>query len=301
MGTKSKPPVVIKSSGGGTEVPLQDGLPPFKRYIDIEGQNRNKKTLTRLFFATPSDEDLADTVILKKSDQFALMVSGANMPYTRHSNATTPLIQHCKGLGFTDNFATDLVRLVINHLQGKKLTNGMIVDYITSLRRFVDFIATRSPMPIFLTDIDKQIWLDYMGVMEIDEAANRKRYFNNARAPFKAYGPTSHGGWLASFPFRERQRPKPSLEHGSELFEAKDYSDSVMYQLLALFIYEFDRRIGYLKRYERITEADMLKDRLHHGRQAVRGNGDKLNLLREWLGDEVAGYEVLIDHYLRKH
>lgn len=301
MGTKSKPPVVIKSSGGGTEVPPQDGLPPFKRYIDIEGQKRNKKILTRLFFATPSDEELADTVILKKSDQFALAVSGANMPYTAHSNATTPLIQHCKSLGFTDNFATDLVRLVINHLQGKKLTNGMIVDYITALRRFVDFIATRSPMPIFLTDIDKQIWLDYMGIMEIDESANRKRNFNNARAPFKAYGPTSHGGWLASFPFRERQRPKPSLEHSSELFEAMDYSDSVMYQLLALFIYEFDRRIGYLKRYERITEADMLKDRLYHGRQAVHGNGDKLNLLREWLGDEVAGYEVLIDHYLMHH
>ncbi len=74
MGTKSKPPVVIKSSGGGTEVPPQDGLPPFKRYIDIEGQKRNKKILTRLFFATPSDEELADTVILKKSDQFALAV-----------------------------------------------------------------------------------------------------------------------------------------------------------------------------------------------------------------------------------
>lgn len=80
-----------------------------------------------------------------------------------------------------------------------------------------------------------------------------------------------------------------------------DYSDSVMYQLLALFIYEFDRRIGYLKRYERITEADMPKDGLYYGCQAVRGNGDKLNFLREWLGDEVAGYEVLIDHYLVHH
>ena len=301
MGTKSKPPVVIKAGGGGTEVPPPDGLPPFKRYIDIEGQKRNQKTLTRLFFATPSDDDVADTEKLKQSTHFALAVSGANMPYTGRSDATTPLIQHCKSLGFSDDFATDFVRMVINYLQGKKLTNGAIREYVFSLRLFVEFIAARSPLPLLLTDIDKQIWLDYMGVMETNGGAKAKRNFNNARAPFTAYCPTSHGGWLASFPFRERQRTKPSPEHSSELFEAKDYSDGVMYQLLALFIYEFDRRIGYLKRYARITEADMPKDWLYPGRRAVRGKGDKLKLLREWLGDEVAGYEVLIDHYLMHH
>lgn len=298
MGTKSKPPVVIESSGGGTEVAPQDGLPPFKRYIDIEGQKRGKKILTRLFLSTPSDEDVVNTVKLKKSNRFAFEVSGANMPYMSNANAIMPLGQHCSSLGLSDDFATDFVRLVINHLQGKNKTGGAIREYANSLRIFVEFIAARSPKPRLLTDINKQIWLDFMQVMDRNEEVQGKKYFYNARALFTAYRPTSQGGWLASLPFRMRQHTKHLPEHSSEIFEAKDYSDVVMYQLLALFIYEFDRRIGYLKRYERITEADMPKDWLYPGRKAVRGKGDKLNLLREWLSDEVAGYEVLIDHYL---
>lgn len=53
MGRKSKVPVKIDSSGGGTEVPPQDGLPPFKRFIDINGKEREQKIITRLFFVTP--------------------------------------------------------------------------------------------------------------------------------------------------------------------------------------------------------------------------------------------------------
>ncbi len=301
MGTKSKPPVVIESSGGGTDVPPQDGLPPFKRYIDIEGQKRGKKTVTRLFLAKPSDEDVVNTVKLKKSNQFAFVVSGANMPYMSNANAIVSLSQYCCSLGLSDDFATDFVRLVINHLQGKNRTDGAIREYVNSLRIFAEFIAARSPKPHLLTDIDKQIWLDFMQAMGTDEEAQGKKYFNNARAPFTAYWATSHGAWLSSFPFRVSRRNKPLPEHSSEIFEAKDYSDVVMYQLLALFIYEFNRRIGYLKRYERITEADMPKDWLYPGRKALRGKGDKLNLLREWLSDEVEGYEVLIDHYLMHH
>lgn len=301
MGIKSKPPVVIKASGGGTEVPPKDGLPLFKRYIDIEGQQRGEKTVTRLFLDTPSDEDVADTVKLKKSNQFVFSVSGANMPYGNKVSASTPLCRDCNRLGFTGDFATDFVRLVINHLQGKKKTGGVIREYVSSLRIFLEFIATRSPKPLLLTEIDKQTWLDFMKTMETDEKVQGKKHFNNARATFAAYLPTSHGGWLTSFPFRNNRHKNTSREHSSEIFEAKDYSDVLMYQLLALFVYEFDRRIGYLKRYEHITEAGMPKEWLYPDRKAVRGQGDKLDLLRAWLSDEEVGYEILIDHYLLHH
>lgn len=303
MGTKSKPPVEIESNGGGTEVPSQDGLPPFKPYIDIEGQQRGQKTLTRLFLTTPSDEDVADTVKLKESKQFVFVVISAKMPYFRAST-TSPLFQHCKVLGFSDDFATDLVRLVINHLQGKHLASNSVSDAEKAQRKFVEFLAAHSKKPLSLNDIDKGIWIEFLAVMEADQRKGAKGIFNSSRAPFIAYGPTSHSGWLANFPFRNRRRTKPSPEHSSELAEARDYSDVVMYQLLSLFIYEFNRRIEYLKRYERITEEDMPKDWLYPGRPAVRGNGrstDIGQLLRKWLRDEEAGYEVLINHYLMHH
>jgi hypothetical protein len=137
--------------------------------------------------------------------------------------------------------------------------------------------------------------------MEADQRQVAKEFFNYSRAPFTAYGPTSHSGWLASIPFRVRRRTKPSPEHTSELAEATDYSDVVMYQLLSLFIYEFERRIGYLKRYEHISEADMPKDWIYPGRKRLKGKGglvDTGQLVRQWLQDEDAGYEILIDHYL---
>lgn len=302
MGRKSKPPVNIKPTiGSGTEVEPQDGLPAFARFIDIRGLMHGQKILTRFFLATPSSEDVADTCKLKESAQFPLKVMAANMPYMHGVKNVPALFDHCKTLGFLDDFATDIVRLVINHLQGKHLGAGSVSKTAGGLQKFVNFLACHSKKPSSLTDIDKDIWLDFLTTMEASPRKDAQVIFNAARAPFKGYGPTSHSGWLASIPFRDKRRTKPLPEHTSELAEATDYSDVVMYQLLALFIYEFDRRIGYLKRYERISEADMPNDWIYPGRRRVKGKGglfDTTQLLRQWLQDEEAGYVVLLDHYL---
>ena len=58
MGTKSKPPVEIQPGGCGTEVPHQDGLPRFQRFVDIHGLKRGQKSITRLFLAAATNEDV---------------------------------------------------------------------------------------------------------------------------------------------------------------------------------------------------------------------------------------------------
>lgn len=285
-------------------MPQQDGLPPFKRYIDIEGQVRGQKAITRLFLATPSDEDVADTVKLKESKQIVLNVIAAKMPYNKGGKTNTPLFQHCKVLGFSDDFATDFVRLLINHLEGRQQSFSSVSSTENALRIFLKFLATHSQKLLTLTDIDKDIWKAYLDFMAADQRRDANKVFNCARAPFIAYVPTSQSGWLASFPFPERRCTNPSREHSSDLAEVRDYSDVVLYQLLSLFIYEFHRRIEYLKRYERMTEAKMPKDWLYPGRRGVHGIGRSIDtgqLLREWLCDEGTGYEVLIDHYLMHH
>lgn len=300
MGTKSKPPVEIETNVGGTEVPPRDGLPAFARFIDIHCLKRGQKALTRLFLAAPSNEDVADTLKLKESRP-ELVVLRAYMPYMLGIKAKPALFVHSKNLGLADDVAIDLVRLVINHLEGKHLGTDSVRRTAMALHEFVEFLAAQSQKPSTLTDIKKDIWLAFLAAREADQREGAKDIFNFSRAPFVGYGPTSLGGWLASIRFSEARRNKPSSEHTSELAEAKDYSDVVMYQLLSLFIYEFERRIGYLKRYEHITEAAMPKDWLYPGRRPVPGKRslrDTVQLVREWLQDEDAGYEVLIDHYL---
>lgn len=204
-------------------------------------------------------------------------------------------------MGFADDFATDLARLVINHLQGKNFGQSSVTKTTGAIQEFVTFLAAQTKKPRALTDINKDIWWAFLEAMEADQRKGTRAIFNYSRAPFAAYGPTSLSGWLAGIPFKVKRRTKPSLEHTSELAESKDYSDVVMYQLLSLFIYEFERRIGYLKRYESITDADMPKDWLYPGRNPITGKGylrDTVQLVRQWLQDEDAGYQVLIDHHL---
>lgn len=306
MGTKSKHPVVIKSNNqGGTDVPPRDGLPAFARFIDIQGLEREKSALTRLFLAAPTNEDAADTLKLKESRP-ELVVVAANVQSFRSPKPNPALFDHCRTLGFADDFATDIVRLVINYLQGKRLGKDTVSKTAAALRKFVEFLFAHSQKinTLTLTDIGRDIWLVFLEAMEADQRKHAKAIFNYSRAPFAAYGPTSHSGWLAGISFREKRRTKPSPEHTSELAETNDYSDAVMYQLLSLFIYEFERRIGYLKCYEQCSEADLPKDwSLRRGKPAkvAEGGVDKGQLVRLWLKDEDAGYEAIIDHYLMHH
>lgn len=303
MGTNSKPPVEIEPRARGTEVRHGDGLPEFARHIDIHGLKRGQKALTRLFLAAPTNEDVADT-LKKRESRPELVVLCASMPYFKGTKTSPALFDHCRSLGFADDFGIDLVRLVINHLQAKHLGPGSVQKTSSALLEFAKFLDANNHKPKSLTDIDKEIWLAFLGAMEADKRKQSKEFFNKSRAPFTAYEATSHRGWLASLPFRDKRRAKYSPDHTSNLAETKDYSDVVMYQLLSLFIYEFERRIGYLKRYERVSETDMPKDWLYPGRKPVRGNGrlfDTGQLTRLWLQDEDAGYEVLIDHHLMHH
>jgi hypothetical protein len=331
MGRKRTPPVTILATQGGTEVPPQDGLPAFQRYIDVRGEKRERKTLTRLFFVTPSVEEIEDWMIIFQSKDAEFTVLGARMPYMNRSvKVTQPLFEYFLAEGFSADFATDLVGLFINHLQGKHMGHSGVYTHALALRSFVDFLATHRERPLALADIDKQIWLDYLMFCEADQRTTAKQLFNSARIFFKNYPPTSLGGWLGLVSFREANRRIASQEHTSELAEERDYSDVVMYQLLALFIEGFQRRIGYLKRYERLGEADMPTDWIYPGRrkryvpdsegkkgpgrersEALEGAAWKRKrepnesetgqLLFKWLSDKEEGYQILIDHFIMHH
>lgn len=318
MGRKSKPPVeIVLLLDGRTEVAHQDGLPPFKSYIDVPFARSSGQTLTRLFFVMPTQEEIDDTVVLKKRMQQDLSVLCARMPFMPSGFSVSPaLYGYCSEKGFAEDLTKSLVRLVINYLQGKHLSSDSLSGKVRAYRYFVDFLAgqTRNPSQLTLPDIDKQFWLAYADALEGESAKGKYRWFCDARLLFSTYSPTSLRGWLSSITFGERNR-RPSPEHISELVDA-GYSDRVMYQILALCLEGFQRRIGYLKRYESLTAKDMPPDWLHPGRDTRKlahgASYGKIRkgetretevslLLSKWLNDEDDGYQILIDHFIMHH
>ncbi len=100
---------------GGTAVPPEDGLPPFRRFLDIEGKEYGKKLLIRLFFVTPSEEEISATEQKYKfSTGTTMYVIAARMPWIlKASDISTPLFDFCGSVGFAGDFSEDIVRLVI--------------------------------------------------------------------------------------------------------------------------------------------------------------------------------------------
>ncbi len=316
MGRKSKPPVVLSSTSDiRTEVPPVDGLPAFASYIDVPFERQRGRSVARLFFRRPSQGEIKDTTRLRELvGKENMSVLGARMPYMNRGAKVTPaLYEYCLEQGFSEDFAVDLVRLVINYLQGMHLASGTLADKLRRLRGFLDFLSSKTEKPLLLTlpDLGKQLWIDYLEFVELDPEVKATSVFNDVRCFFKSYAPTSLRGWLAQLTVVERKR-NPDSEHSSELVDAS-YSDAVMYQILAHCLEGFRRRIGYLKRYESLTEADMPSDWLYPGRnnrkhaqgmEMVKGcryETESFRLLMKWLNDEEAGYQTLIDHFIVHH
>jgi hypothetical protein len=266
---------------------------------------------------TPNQEEINQTVALYQSKKTDIHVLGASMPYMNGSNSIPPLFEYCLQKGFSEDFSANLVRLEINLVQARRNGRASISAFAAGAKEFVDWLSTNTKnlSKLTLTDISKETWMGYLQIKEADPRTSSKKLFNNARMPFVAYGPTALGGWLGQLTFTERRR-KPSQEHTSEMADTRDYSDVVMYQILALCIEGFQRRIGYLKHYESLTEADLPVDWLYSGRKKVHlpnaqgskggRNGESYEteqsrLLFHWLNDEDDGYQVLIDHHIMHH
>jgi hypothetical protein len=313
VGRKSKPPITIKPTAGGTEVPPSDGLPPFRRFLDVHGQVRRKSLLTRVFFVTPTDQEIQAAAEERKSlIDVQVYVIAAMMPWmTKGTRTSTPLYDHSKSKGFSDEFSSDIVRLVVNHLQGRHLGRNSLYQTDSAMKEFVNFLSSRSEKPHSIADIGKEMWVEYLDIRAKDKRKKSEFEYNYARRVFSAYPGTAFNGWLDGLMLKENKRRKLAPEHTSELADnTRDYSDAVMYQLLALFIYTFEQRIGFLKRYEQVTEADMPPDWIYPGRTKAfpgrigKGNlqpkvgllTDKTLLLEKWLRGEDGGYETIINH-----
>jgi len=298
MGKRYKPPVTLSTGEARTEVAPRDGLPEFRRFIDIgKEKGDGRKSLTRLFLAPPTPEDVADTTSLKKQWGQSLHVIGARMPFSHPGfKFRATLYEHCREKNFGEELARDIARLAIAYFQGAEVTGDTVGDKTRGVRTLVDFMATQfsDPASVSLSDLDKQFWVAFRDKQEECNSRSATKEFWSAAGIFKSHPITAHDGWLSKLKLGSQ------ADQPAQLFDA-NYSDAVMYQILALCLEGFERRIGYLKRYETLTDSDMPADWLYPGREKNKQFDEEYALISDWLSDSERGYEILIDHFILHH
>lgn len=315
MGRKKKSLVSIAGRQLGDVTVVTDRrLPAFRRFLDISFETAIGTEVTRWFFIRPTLEEIAETSKRYESLKGSFAVIAANIPVMHRSitSIRTPLFEYCQELGFSDQFAETLVRLLINFLIGKNYGAASIRHKAGSIEEFLICLAeSKNSLSAFeITDIDRKVWLDFLGKKESDSRTSSKAHFNNVTQIFRSHEMTNLGGWLNKLRFRKKNSTNPLPEHSSELSDS-GYSDVVIFQLLALFIEAFERRIGYLKRYESLAESDLPANWIYphcSGRewQVFRKEGKNNKrvataILEEWLNDKSNGYQILIDHHIMYH
>lgn len=311
MGRKSKQPVsIMLTDYTNSKDSSDDGLPKLVSFIDIPFDRQAGKFITRVFLKSPSTYHVSETVLLRELvGQNNMVVHGARMPYMNMGVKISPnLYEYCFGKGLDDDFINFLIRLITYYFRGKRMAADTVGDKLRAMRDFIDFLATRTEFISnpSIVSLNKEFWLAYLERAESAKNLKYVQFFNDVRAIFKNYAPTSLNGWLSNISVAKRNL-RPSYEHTSEFVDAS-YSDSVMYQILALCLERFQRRIGYLKRYVALSETDMPDDWLNPDYESKLSNRERkiyeeqtLHLLIRWLNDENEGYQILIDHFILQH
>ncbi|WP_156895588.1 MULTISPECIES: hypothetical protein [Massilia] len=298
MGRRSKPPVHIQLLPDANRAQLQDdGLPPLKRFIDIsDGGSRSEQKLTRFYLQTPSSAE----VIAAKANGIKYVIGG-NSGNRGLSSLALPDFASQK---ITPGFGHQLARLMIHFLTGKYKSYSTLTNIVTSVKIWIEFISTSRLEKLDgfnIYSIEYQDWLDYRSFLETGNVKGYKRAFGDPRSIFSSYHATSFDGNLQKIAWpnpRRNNAPEPHNHSGDDIDGA--YSDAIMYQLLAQFLYRFKRQIAYLKHYEELTLESLGEDWIFHGRKprrASNGRADIYNFLHLWLSTEI-GYGKILNHKL---
>lgn len=311
MGAKRKTPVSIRiEEEVNTEVSHNDRLPQLKPYIDITYvKGSGVKQVTRWFLMKPTEIAINESTQIQKSSGGNFVVIGAKLLHHSNNNASTPLVEWCQSKGLSEQFSINIARILIHYLYGRELSTSTIKNIAYSITKFIEFIAQKvvdnriNASEYTPSSIDKETWVEYLNINP------EKIAFNNIKNIFTSHTTTNINGWLSQLKYRQNKTLEKE-EQASELDGTRDYSDSVMLQLLMLLTESFTRRIEYLKHYENLSEADMPIEwekpnsepryfntgvGLKRGERTYTPEGENIY---KWLNDEGDGYQILINHHL---
>ncbi|MFA6070615.1 MAG: hypothetical protein WC810_18690 [Janthinobacterium sp.] len=301
MGRKSRVPTKIQSLlSNEVTISSEGDLPPILPFIDIQnGKSGNNMEITRFYLHTPT---LTEALVAKK---LGYVLVGGNSGRTGIKSIAIGDYAKEK---ISELFGQQLSQLIINALARKKLSKSSIETLNSSIKHFINYLSSTKAEDLgnfSIYSIKYDDWKDYCAHLEISDFKAKNNYFISVRSIFSAFEPTSIFGSINRITPPNNKRKVISDEH--TLFSFKEvgaYSDAVMYQLLALFIFRFKRQIKYLKYYEELCIDSMGKDWIYPGRNSVRlkdlnkkRQTDNLVIIDQWLSD-IKGYKRILDHKL---
>ncbi|MGZ4161927.1 MAG: hypothetical protein ACXVNF_14175, partial [Neobacillus sp.] len=301
MGRKSRVPAKIQSviSSEATP-PLEGGLPPIQAFIDIQNgkSGKNLKT-TRFYLHTPTRTE----ALAAKKLGYRLVGGSSGI-----TGVESIAIGDYAKEKISELFGQELSQLIINALARKKLSQSSIESMNSSIKHFIGFLSSTKAEDLddfSIYNISYDDWKNYCEYLEISHFKDKRNLFLRVRSIFSAFEPTSIFGSINRITSPNNKRKVISDEHMLSSFEEDGaYSDAVMYQLLAQFIFRFERQINYLKYYDELCIDSMGKDWIYPGKKSVRlkdlnkkRQTDDFILIDKWLSD-VEGYKRILDHKL---
>ena len=294
-----------------------DGLPEFRPFFfSTDPETGNKR---RVWLAAPSDDEREEASLADADGR--LLIGNAGIK--------TPLVPALVTSGLSRDFAEQIACLVIKKRQHQKVSKGTITQDFVAIRNLGGFLSRKRGSDcrkLSLTSLSIEDFIEYRNYLTESGISQAQGKFNVVSALFSQEG-TPFSGDLKSLSGRHfiSQRNKPSPESTSTLFresDGKHYSESVMFQLLCLFVFDFERSIQHLKEYDSLTLEEMRSapdfkfiapgedpsntiPTAQRSLFAKKKNHNKWDyeageLLRLWLSDEQF-YPVLLKHEMTWH
>lgn len=295
MGRRSKPPIQIQfAPNQGGEIVSSKFLPPYVPFIDVSnGREDARKKTTRFYFSTPSREGALNARVN------GIQNVGGN---SSGSGYTGVGICDYAAAKISRAFGQELSRLAVRCLRGKFRATSTLRTIHSALKSFIDHLAKASEnrlSNLTIYDVDFDDWLSFKTYLEGTTQSDIKALFYAASNVFASYPLTNLDGALRSI--SPPKRPKPAPETGdysaSFVIENEGYSDAVMYQLLAQFLYAVKRQIGYLKHYEMLSHEKLGDDWIDPHDKSTGAGTRRLQTglsTEQFLADE-ANYKKILD------
>ncbi|MDI1231652.1 MAG: hypothetical protein PSU93_10925 [Methylobacter sp.] len=296
MGRKSRTPAKLnpQSSNEITPSSEESDLPQLKQFIDIEnGRSGKDLEITRFYLSTPTKEEAIAAKCLGR------ILIGGNAGRTGFKSVAIGDYAREK---VSELFGQGLSRLLIHLLDKKNMSKNSVNNLASSFRHFINFLSD-----IYVNNLDNfsiysikyDDWEKYREYIENSILKDKRNTFKIPHSIFSDFSPTSFNGSINRITSKSINKRTSSFLEGNGA-----YSDAVMYQLLALFIFRFERQVEYMEHYESLCNETMGGDWLRPGQNAICLNDpknkkltDQFVLIDKLLSD-INGYKRILDHKL---
>lgn len=292
MGTKRKPLAKVEIVViDDLSIRNQEQLPTYLPYIDVTNRTAKGDKTCRVYFSTPSQEDLENTPkhldsVINAMRCKSRQVEGLKEYVTKKIN---------------EPFSIELCQLFSLLLSKVNWARSTIEKVNTAQKHLVNHLASNGKSYQSILDITLDDWNNFQRSLENSDISDVKSVFCKARLPFLRFVPTSFSGQLKeiSIPISKRRKVgvRPSIDGPNSA-----YTDAEMYQLLTYFLFHFYRGVGYLEKYNSLTPESMPKNWIYPGRKSKvihtqNSKQDVFMLIKSWLSCK-KGYQIILDHKL---